>query len=145
MTSNPVADILDVFGPPISIYTVEDGIADCSMVEIDTALRAEAGYRIRVVATRAAWQAVIEWTRTDWPNDETGRAWDVLNTLRGAAKAASGGPGRRCRFSVFRVPNRTKSGRPSESMTATRQQLEVVAQAFNLVEPCLTILLPGES
>lgn len=129
----------------ISVYTVEDAVADGSMIDATSAATLEAGYRIPVTFTRPAWRYSVEWTRGNGLQDEAGRLWDVLWMMKGAAKAAVASPGRRFAFDLYRVPNTTPSGRPSSSETAQRIRLEVVAQGFDMTRPCLTVLMVGES
>lgn len=134
----------ELFGEVISSYTVAQGVADGTLVEIDASLRTEAGYRIPVTMTRAAWAHAVEWTRDDGCQDETGRTWDVLWMMRGAARRALETE-RRYAFDLYRVPNTTPAGKPSRSETAQRIRLEVVAQGFDLTgAPCLTVLMVGE-
>ena len=112
-------------------------------MQIDPQLSQEAGFNIPVVLTRAAWDDLVKWSRGSF-NDETGRAWDVLNMCRNVARASLN-DGRRRNFWMYRVPNLTKSGRPSTSCTAQRVQVSAVVQAWNADgAACVTILLPEE-
>lgn len=135
----------DLFGEPISVYTVEDGIRDGAILDLTSATTLEAGYRIAVTMTAGAWAHAVAWTRTDGLQDEAGRLWDVLWMMRGAAKRAAAAPGRRVAFALYRVPNVTPAGRPSKSETAQAIRLEVVAQPFDLTgRVCFTILRTDE-
>lgn len=135
--------MIEIFGEPISVYTVEQGVADGLFVQLDPQLCAEAGYSLPVVLTRAAWADLVEWKRGPY-NDETGRTWDVLTMARGVAKASLRDQRRR-NFWMYRVPHLTPSGRPSTSCTAQRVQVSAVVQAWNTEgAACVTILLPTE-
>jgi len=127
-------------------YTVADGIRDGVMRPIDTDLRTEAGYKIPVVLTTAAYDDAITWHRGDHvAQSETGRAWDVLSVIRAAARAATTDPGRRLATYVWRVPNRTRSGNLSKADRATKARLVVTVQALNTNnDPCIVVSLPGE-
>lgn len=136
----------EIFGPVISAYTPEDAVADGTLVDLTSATTVEAGYNLRVNCTRKAWGRLIEWTRTDACNDVQGRLWDVLNLMRGAAKRAAANPGDRYRFGLYVLPNKTPSGRPSNSYRATMVRADVVLQGWNMTgDACLTILMPDET
>jgi hypothetical protein len=140
----PMTSMTELFGEPISVYTVADGVADDVMVLAPPADTDEAGYRLPVTFTKAAWRDLVEWD--DEPcQDEAGRLWDVLTMVRRAAKAAATDPGSRHAFSLYRVPFLTKSGNRSRAQEPKLARAHVVCQAFDRSgRPCLTILLPGE-
>lgn len=139
-----MSTMTELFGEPISVYTAEQGVADGVLRLAPAADTEEAGYRIPVTFTAAAWRDLVEWD-DDPGQDEAGRLWDVLTMMRPAARAASSEPGARYRFQLVRVPYLTKSGRRS---TAERPKLvtrEVVCQGYDRAgRPCFTVLMPGE-
>lgn len=140
--SNPT--ITELFGEPISVYTVAQGVEDGFMVDATSATTLEAGYRLPVTFTRKAWDDLVTWERGGC-QDEQGRLWDVLWMMRRAAKAAVAEPGERYRFAMLRIPNRTKSGNLSNSERAVTVRVDVTVQAYDATgRPCLTVLLPGE-
>ena len=128
----------------ISVYTAEDGIEDGILVHFSPATALEAGYRIPVLLTRAAYDAAVQWTRGESWQSEDARFWDVLTVIRPAARAvASDGTPRETY--VLRVPDTTPSGKPSRSTTATKQPLRVSVEGFNLTgQACIIVALPGE-
>lgn len=134
----------ELFGEPISVYTVSDGVRDGFMVEAPEADAQEAGYRVPVTFTKAAFTDLVEWD--DAPcQDVRGRLWDVLWMMRGAAKAAMANPGGRYAFTLYRVPYLTKSGNRSRAETPQRVTRHIVAQGYDRDgAPCLTILMPTE-
>ena len=130
----------------IHAYTVADAVRDQAMRLADGQLTAEAGYKLPVAFTRAAWAEVIAWHRGDdgWQS-ETGRLWDVLTVARRAAQAAVRQPGDRYGFIVYRVPNRTPRGRLATGDRATRAQLVVSCQAWDTDgRAALVVMRPGE-
>lgn len=139
-----MSDMTDLFGPPISVYTVKDGVNDGVLVEAPAGDREEAGYHIPVTFTEAAYVDLVQWD--DNPDqDQAGRLWDVLTMMRGAAKAAMASPGDRFQFALYRVPYLTKSGNRSKAEGASFVRRHVVAQGYDTQgTPCLTVLMPGE-
>lgn len=131
--------------PIIIAYTAADAVADGSSTQPFPEIAREAGYLIPVVLTRRAHTAVIEWTRSDYPQDETGRFWDVLTTGRYAAARAAAAPGSTHPFHVFAVANTTASGKPSRSELPRRVELTARLEAFDReMSPCIVIATPGE-
>ena len=128
----------------ISMYTAEQAVADEVLVHFNPATALEAGYALPVLLTRAAYEEVVEWTRDSDLQSEDARFWDVLNVMRAAAKASLV-DGRPHQTHVYRVANKTPSGRPSTADTPAKVQLQISAEGFNaLGEPCLIVALPGE-
>jgi hypothetical protein len=135
----------DLFGPPIHVYTVADGVADGSMIEAPASDVDEAGYRLPVTFTRAAWTDLVKWDDNPF-QDEAGRLWDVLTMVRAAARRACADPGSRHAFQLVRVPYLTASGARSRAEQPRLTTAHVVAQGYDRAgRPCLTILLPQES
>lgn len=143
-----LATVTDLFGPAISICTVSDLVEDGSMIRLDRKLGHEAGIHIPVVLTSAAHATVIEWTRDDWDQHETGRTWDVLNVLRAASRRqvkTADESGTRYTFAVAVVPNRTPSGALSRAVEPRLVRLVFVVQGWDMLgDPCFTIMLPEE-
>lgn len=140
-----MSTLTEIFGEPISVYTVRDGVRDEVMIEAPAADAQEAGYHLPVVFTKDAHTDLVTWD-DDPCQDERGRLWDVLMMMRGAAKAAMADPGGRYAFTLYRVPYLTKSGNRSRAITTQRVTRHIVAQGYDLDgAPCLTILMPNES
>lgn len=67
-----------IFGDIISVWTVEDGIADGALIDI-TPTAKEAGFKYRTVITRAAFYDFVKVPEgCEGLQDEAGRLWDVL-------------------------------------------------------------------
>jgi len=98
----------DFWGEPIHIYTRAQAIADGLLVDLTTAtddkgqpLCQQAGFKVPVAITRAAWDKTVEAGGTWKPTDDgealelkggqslTVRLWDVLWMLRLASGQAS--------------------------------------------------------
>jgi Family of unknown function (DUF6573) len=121
----------------IYAYTRAQAISDGVLVELEEA--AQAGFKIPVAITQAAWQECIAWSEGDEERkpcgqSPSGRAWDVLTMLRYAAR--KGGP--EVRFSVLRVPRDGKSMRPQPV------KLKAICGPGDSAEPVITIMLPDE-
>ncbi|MBX3436066.1 MAG: hypothetical protein KF861_01150 [Planctomycetaceae bacterium] len=65
----------------VSTYTRAQAIEDGELIDVST-LAKEAGFRVPVALTAAAWAATVEVPPDASCQDETGRLWDVLNVLR---------------------------------------------------------------
>ena len=128
----------------IAVYTAEEAVADELLLHFSPATALEAGYRLPVLLTRAAYEAAVQWTREETWQGEDARFWDVLNVIRGTARAVAADLTPRETY-VLRVPNTTPSGKPSTASTATRQPLRVSIEGYNLTgQACIIIALPGE-
>lgn len=103
MTSSPLFEDADL----ISIYTRAQAIADGELIDTDNledGIAAQAGFRVPVAITRAAWQDCVAWDperNTDVHQDLKGRLWDVLWMARHAARKATS---TRTVFSLVRIP-----------------------------------------
>ncbi|MEV7304297.1 DUF6573 family protein [Streptomyces clavifer] len=105
------------FGPVIDSYSRADAIADGTLVAAPEAVAREAGFRVPVAITRAAWIDCVQWSDADsarqTPQDEEGRLWDVLYMSTFAAFRY-----RRTTFPVelYRVPRggRAHAAKPVE-------------------------------
>lgn len=128
----------------IAVYTAEEAVADGILLHFNPATALEAGYRLTVLLTRAAYEAAVQWTREGSWQSEEGRFWDVLNVIRPTARQVAGDLIPRETY-VLRVPNTTRSGNPSNATTASRQPLRVSIEGYNLTgQACIIIALPGE-
>lgn len=129
----------ETFGEPIHTYTREQAIDDGMLVDV-TETAAEAGFRIPVAITCAAWADCVEWSDVDSKRqthqDEAGRLWDVLWMAMIAARR--GGGRQSLQFQFYRVPRGGRGTRP--------RLAELVAHigAGDLGEPVITIAQPGE-
>lgn len=138
MTNNtaPLFNAEDV----ISAYTRAQGIADGVLVDVTETAR-EAGFRIPVALTRAAWVDCVEWTEADearkaTTQDEAGRLWDVVWMAHLAARTA--GNVERCLFDLYRVPREGRGNRPR------RVSLAMHIGPGDNAEPVITIMQPNE-
>jgi len=137
------------FGPVIYAYTRAQALADGVLVDVSNAAL-EAGFKVPVAMTRAAWSDFVEWsdedTRRQTTQNESGRLWDVL--WMGYVAIAS----------RLRVP---ESGRSQERFPALFYQLYRVPRGGGVTRPrkatlkmlsgpgdngehVITILLPHE-
>lgn len=127
--------------PVICSITRADLIADGDLVDVSATAR-EAGFKLPVAISRAAWTDAVEWTDDDnrrkgTLQDEAGRLWDVLWMASLAARRASNSSDRR-EFSLLRTPH---EGRGRAPKLAT---LKLVCGPGDAAEPVITILLPNE-
>lgn len=128
----------------ISIYTAEEAVADGVLIHFSPATALEAGYALPVLLTRAAYEEAVEWTRDSGLQSEDARFWDILTVIRAAAKASLN-DGMTRQTHVYRIANKTRSGKRSSATSPAKVQLQISAEGFNaLGEPCLIVALPGE-
>ena len=123
----------EYWGEPISRYTRAQALADGVLCDV-TAVAREAGFRIPVALTAAAWAACVAVPGGTTGQDEVGRAWDVLVVLRQAIRAADDGP--EVRFGV-RVRRGDEKGTSLVKMKA-------VCGPGDAGEPVVTVMLPDE-
>ena len=134
----------------ISRYTRADAIADGVLVETPEQIRQEAGWKIPVALTIAAWVDCVAWTSEDTkrkrtPQDVEGRLWDVLYMGMRAARAHIArcqanpelDPGQ-CVMQVYRVP---KDGR---GCMPRLTELKIHIGPGDDGAPVATILMMGE-
>lgn len=135
--AHQTADLTEIFGNPIHIYTRKQAIKDGCLVDVSTTA-AEAGFRYPVVITRAAWADCVEWTEEDSHRqtyqDEAGRLWDVLWMARLAARRG----GERMAFQLYRVPRGGRGVRPR--LTTLHMHIGPGDHG----EPVITIMLTNE-
>jgi hypothetical protein len=140
------------FGPPISVYSRAQAIADGTLIPVDPELAAQAGFAVPVALTRAVFEDCVAWAtqdtrRTGLLQDEIGRLWDVLSM---AALAGRRAPNEnRVRFQLYRVP-RDRGPIPIDDLDDhQRDALCLVTLVLHCGpgdagEPVLTILQPHE-
>ena len=127
------------FGEVIHRYTRAQALADGMLVDVTETAR-EAGFRVPVALTAAAWGKAVAWTDADsarqTPQDEAGRLWDVVWMAYIAARRASGG----CRvpFQVHVVP---RGGKATNPRLVT---LHMHIGPGDEAEPVITIMNPDE-
>lgn len=137
MTANNYFSDSDV----IHSYSRAEAIADGMLVDV-TATAAEAGFKIPVAITRAAWADCVEWNdqieaRKSVTQDESGRLWDVLWMANMACRAP--GDGQRRVFELHRVPSEGRGNRPR------RVSLIVHIGPGDDPRPVITIMQTNES
>ncbi|MET9499554.1 DUF6573 family protein [Streptomyces sp. NPDC006552] len=109
-------------------------------VEVPRTLSHEAGFRVPVALTKAAWEDCVAWTDTDdhkqnTVQDETGRLWDVLIMSRLAIARAKG---IQAHVTLHRIKRDGRSRIPQLA------RLVVEIGPGDQREPVITIMLPEE-
>jgi hypothetical protein len=84
-----IADGITAFGPVVYAYTRKQALADGVQVDV-TKTAQEAGIRIPVFITRAAFDAYVTVPPNVTGQDEAGRLWDVVWMLRFAIMRSRG-------------------------------------------------------
>lgn len=129
----------DPFGELIYSFSRAQALEDGVLIDV-TETAQEAGFRLPVALTSAAWHQTVEWTEADTrrqtPQDESGRLWDVLWMAYLAAKRASGGC--RVQFNMLMVPRGGAARRPR--LMALTMQIGPGDDGA----PVITIMLPNE-
>src|SRR3546814_3439291 len=101
------------FGVPIHVYKRIQAIEDGILVDVTQAAN-DAGFRIPVAMTAAAWTDCVAWdgsdTRRQTQQDQAGRLWDVVWMAGQTARRA--GHTQRVAFRVHRIPRDGRSTRP---------------------------------
>ncbi len=126
----------EIFGPVIHAYTRAQALTDGVLVDVTAAAR-EAGFRLPVALTAAAWSDCVAWGREGAKvhQDEAGRLWDVLWMARCAAARAMAGE-REVEVKVYRVPRGKSTPRPAT--------LKMVIGPGDGGEPVITLMMPDE-
>lgn len=114
-------------------YSRRDALADGVLIDVTDAAR-DAGFRVPVALTAAAWAACVGIPPGVTGQDEAGRLWDVLTMLRHAARGRAG-EGSTVFFDVL-VLNGGEFPRPL--------RLRAVCGPDDDLSPCVTVMLPGE-
>lgn len=121
----------------VSSYTRAQALEDGVLVDV-TRMAKEAGFKVPVAMTNAAWCDCVAWGEEDKPGlgqSEDGRLWDVLFLAVMATRKAEGN---QAPFSVFRVP------REGVAVMPERAELYLWIHPGDEGEPVCTILLEGE-
>ena len=137
------------FGPVIYAYTRAQALADGVLVDVSNAA-VEAGFKVPVALTRAAWNDCVEWndedTRRQTIQNESGRLWDVLwmgyvaiaSRLRAPESGRSQERFPALFYQLYRVP---RGGRATQPRKVT---LKMLSGPGDSGEHVITIMLPHE-
>jgi hypothetical protein len=103
--------VTEFFGEVISTYSRAQAIEDGVLVDVGE-MAIEAGFRIPVALTSAAWSDCVVWSDADSERqvyqDQSGRLFDVLYMAHHAIRSSRSG-GDRLTFELYRVPRGTAS------------------------------------
>lgn len=128
-----------IFGAPIYAYTRAQALEDGVLVDVTETAR-EAGFRVSVAMTTAAWQDTVEWTDADskrqTSQDQSGRLWDVVWMAYLAVRR--GGTEPRRAFQLLRVPRGGRGVRPRLTT------LHIHIGPGDNGEPVITVMQPHE-
>lgn len=128
-----------IFGAPIYAYTRAQALEDGVLVDVTETAR-EAGFRVSVAMTTAAWTDTVEWTEADskrqTAQDQSGRLWDVVWMAYLAVRR--GGTEPRKAFQLLRVPRGGRGVRPRLTT------LHIHIGPGDGGEPVITIMQPHE-
>ncbi|KAB0580712.1 hypothetical protein F7Q92_13065 [Ideonella dechloratans] len=126
------------FGESISMYTRRAAISDGVLIDVSTMAR-EAGFRVPVALTAAAWEDCVRWDQADsnrqLHQDQAGRLWDVVWM---ASVAARRNRGSEVNLELYRVPRGGKATAPR------KVRLVMSIGPGDEGEPVITVLMPGE-
>ena len=135
--THQTANVTEIFGEPIHIYTRQQAIEEGCLVDVTTTA-AEAGLRYPVTLTREVWEDCVAWSAADSQRqtyqDEAGRVWDVLWMARLAARHG----GERLAFQLYRLPRGGRGVRPRLTI------LHMCIGPGDQGEPVITIMMPNE-
>lgn len=115
-------------------YTRAQALEDGVLIDA-TELAKEAGFRIPVALTHAAWASYVAVPEGVTGQDETGRLWDVLTMLYHAIRRGEGGS--ETAFHLH-VRNSEEPGEPP------LVELKAHCGPGDDAEPVITIMLPDE-
>ncbi|WP_199827735.1 DUF6573 family protein [Streptomyces specialis] len=126
---------------PVGACSRADAIRDGGLVPVPEAMAREAGLRVPVALSAAAYADCVAWseeddTRKGTCQDEAGRLWDVLAMTRYAMRRS--GRSSRCVVELYRVP------RHGPARAARRALLVASMGPGDTGEPVLTVELPDE-
>lgn len=126
------------FGESISTYTRRAAISDGVLIDV-SAMAREAGFKVPVAMTAAAWEDSVRWDETDSSRqvhqDQAGRLWDVLWMAFMAARRSGGS---QVSFELYRVP------RGGRATTSRKVRLLMAIGPGDEGEPVITVLMPRE-
>jgi hypothetical protein len=132
--------VTEFFGEVISTYSRAQAIEDGVLVDVGE-MAIEAGFRIPVALTSAAWSDCVVWSDADSERqvyqDQSGRLFDVLYMAHHAIRSSRSG-GDRLTFELYRVP------RDGKSTKAAITTLKLIVSPGDQGEPVVTILLSDE-
>ena len=118
----------------IHAYDRAEAIRDGVLIDVSGPAR-EAGFKIQVALTAAAWAECVAVPPSVQGQDEAGRLWDVLWLLACAIRTAADGP--EVQFALHvRKDNRER--------TPPLVRLKAICGPGDQGEPVLTVLLPEE-
>lgn len=125
-----------LFGELIFAYTRKQAIADGVLIDV-TETAKEAGFRVPVALTRAAWAEYVAVPEGVECQDEAGRLWDIVWMGR---HGISQGKNRDASEALFQlhVRNDNREGMPP------LVTLKAVIGPDDDGEPCITIMMPDE-
>lgn len=130
-----------LFGAAVYTYTRAQAIADGVLVDVAN-MAQEAGFRIPVAMSIAAWTDCVAWSDEDSKRqvyqDESGRLWDVLYVASLAARRARGSALNTVNFELYRVPCCGHAVQPRKTA------LKLHVGPGDAGEPVITIMLPNE-
>ena len=117
----------------IYAYTRKQAIEDGVLIDVSERAQ-EAGFRVPVALTTAAWAECVSVAHGLSDQDETGRLWDVLWMCRFyASQHQAGGP-----EILFRLVVKKRAGKLEKVM------LKAICGPDDDGSPCVTIMLPNE-
>jgi len=124
----------------ISSYTREQALADGFLVDVSQTSK-EAGIRFPVALTRRVFDDCVCWQENDaaqsqFPQDESGRLWDVVWLLRHAMLSAPAGESA-VTYRISRIP-RPGCGKLKEV------RLRALVHPGDCGEPVITVMFPDE-
>ena len=125
----------------IHSYSRQQALEDGVLLHATSVAR-EAGFRIPLALTSAAWADCVAWNESNAARgalgqSERGRLWDVVWMAAHAARVHRANGENRARFSVMRIPRAHRR--------AERVELVVHVGPGDEGEPVATIMLPLES
>jgi hypothetical protein len=132
--------VTEFFGEVISTYSRAQAIEDGVLVDVGE-MAIEAGFRIPVALTSAAWSDCVVWSDADSERqvyqDQSGRLFDVLYMAHHAIRSSRSG-GDRLTFELYRV---LRDGKSTKAAITT---LKLIVSPGDQGEPVVTILLSDE-
>lgn len=135
-----MSTVNELFFGTIHTYSRAMALEDGVLVDVSETAK-EAGFRLPVAMTRAAWEDCVEWSdhdsRRQVYQDQSGRLWDVVWMAAQAARRGHG-HGDRLAFQLYRVPRGGRSARPR------LVTLHLHIGPGDDAGPVITIMLPGE-
>lgn len=144
-----------LFGGAVYTYTRAQAIDDGVLIDVSEPAK-EAGFKIPVAISQAAYEKYVEWTEEDTKRHEayqdvSGRLWDVLYMLHvaistGVNKVASkrhsvapNAVGETVHYKFLCIPRDL-----SNHTEAQEYELKAHIGPGDNYEPVITIMLPGE-